>query len=77
MIISGDMYQGWHSSVPVGGKQFIRVGLAALYATVSASFIIEQEGLPVVTYTPTEEWNGDQPLRRLDALRQRHENTAN
>jgi len=50
---------------------------AALYATVSASFIIEQEGLPVVTYTPTEKWNGDQPLRRLDALRQRHENTAN
>ena len=48
-----------------------------LYATVSASFIIEQEGLPVVTYTPTEEWNGDQPLKRLDALRKRHENTAN
>jgi hypothetical protein len=48
-----------------------------LYATVSASFIIEQEGLPAVTYTPTEEWNGDQPFRRLDALRKRHENTAN
>jgi hypothetical protein len=48
-----------------------------LYATVSASFIIEQEGLPAVTYTPMEEWNGDQPLRRLDALRKRHENTAN
>jgi len=47
---------------------------AVLYATVSASFIIEQEGLPVVTYTPTEEWNGDQPSRRLDALRKRHEN---
>jgi len=50
---------------------------AVLYATVSASFIIEQEGLPAVTYTPMEEWNGDQPLRRLDALRKRHENTAN
>jgi len=50
---------------------------AALYATVSASFIIEQEGLPAVTYEPIEEWNGDQPFRRLDALRKRHENTAN
>jgi len=50
---------------------------ATLYATVSASFIIEQEGLPAVTYTPTEEWNGDQPFRRLEALRKRHENTAN
>jgi len=48
-----------------------------LYATVSASFIIEQEGLPAVTYTPTEAWNGNQPFRRLDALRKRHENTAN
>jgi len=44
---------------------------AALHATVSASFIIEQEGLPVVTFTPTEAWNGDQPSRRLDALRKR------
>jgi len=50
---------------------------AALCATVSASFIIEQEGLPAVTHTPTEEWNGDQPLRRLDALRKRHENISN
>jgi len=44
---------------------------AALHATVSASFVIEQEGLPVVTFTPTEAWNEDQPSRRLDALRER------
>jgi hypothetical protein len=48
-----------------------------LFGTVSASFIIEQEGLPAMTHTPTEEWNGDQPLRRLDALRKRHENISN
>lgn len=44
---------------------------ATLYATVSASFVIEQEGLPMVTFTPTEAWNEDQPSRRLDALRTR------
>ena len=45
---------------------------AALYASVSASFVIEQEGLP-----PAEsdggswKWNGDSPQRRLLDLRNR------
>ena len=48
--------------------------LATLYATISASFVIEQEGLPHITQTPDEEgtqlelWNGDSPQRRLQAL---------
>lgn len=45
---------------------------AVLYASVSASFIIEQEGLPLME--PDGEswkWNGDSPQRRLSDLRHR------
>ncbi|KAF4620006.1 hypothetical protein D9613_005580 [Agrocybe pediades] len=47
---------------------------ATLYATVSASFIIEQEGLPTISSTPNsaEVWNADSPQRRLEELYQRH-----
>ncbi|GBE79246.1 Ribokinase-like protein [Sparassis crispa] len=50
---------------------------ATLYATVSASFTIEQEGLPRLTHTETndgeaiEEWNRDLPRRRLKELQRR------
>lgn len=50
---------------------------AVLYATVSASFIIEQEGLPMLTRKvgddglTVELWNGDTPWRRLEDLRSR------
>jgi len=47
---------------------------AAFYASVSASFTIEQQGLPslsVNSESGVEEWNGDSPRRRLEALRQR------
>ncbi|PPQ77752.1 hypothetical protein CVT25_011187 [Psilocybe cyanescens] len=55
MILSGDVYQ------------------ATLHGTVSASFAIEREGLPLLSYTSSavEMWNGDEPLRRLEVLRQR------
>ncbi|KAF8845706.1 Ribokinase-like protein [Paxillus ammoniavirescens] len=46
---------------------------AALYASVSASFIIEQQGLPSLSVNPetgVEEWNNDLPQRRIDVLRQ-------
>ncbi|KAF8901708.1 Ribokinase-like protein [Gymnopilus junonius] len=48
---------------------------ATLYATISSSFIIEQEGLPSLTRAPsgTELWNGDEPLKRLEILQQRNE----
>ena len=45
---------------------------AVLHASVSASFVIEQEGLPAMTFEPSEGWNRDQPSRRLDVLRERH-----
>ncbi|KAI0676919.1 Ribokinase-like protein [Trametes maxima] len=50
---------------------------ATLYATVSASFIIEQEGLPRLTQTTgtdgehIERWNGYLPKRRLRELQVR------
>ncbi|KAI0035582.1 Ribokinase-like protein [Vararia minispora EC-137] len=49
---------------------------AALYGTVSASFVIEQGGLPHLTRlspnTPDiEEWNGDSPRKRLEEVRAR------
>ncbi|TBU48442.1 Ribokinase-like protein [Dichomitus squalens] len=50
---------------------------ATLYATVSASFTIEQEGLPRLgrnshgTGQEMELWNGDSPHRRLQALQDR------
>ncbi|WVQ86184.1 hypothetical protein IAT38_008352 [Cryptococcus sp. DSM 104549] len=49
---------------------------AALYATVSSSFIVEQFGLPTPTpgrgaLAGRELWNGDLPSRRLEDLRKR------
>ncbi|KAL4081913.1 Ribokinase-like protein [Scleroderma yunnanense] len=46
---------------------------ATLYAAVSASFVIEQGGLPTLRMTPegVEVWNNDVPMRRVGALRQR------
>ncbi|KLO20550.1 Ribokinase-like protein [Schizopora paradoxa] len=47
---------------------------AALYATVSASYTIEQRGLPKLTrFWKTEKWNGDSPRKRLKNLKARHE----
>ena len=48
--------------------------IAILHASVSASFVIEQEGLPVISEEPKGTWNGDDPFRRLDILRKRNEN---
>jgi len=49
---------------------------AVFYAAVSASFTIEQAGLPKLTHevrdTSDEEWNGESPLKRLQLLKQRH-----
>jgi hypothetical protein len=51
---------------------------AALFATVSASYTIEQLGLPRITRPSSdvlnEEWNGDSPWRRLQELTARHAN---
>ncbi|KAF9076417.1 Ribokinase-like protein [Rhodocollybia butyracea] len=49
---------------------------AAIYATVSASFVIEQSGLPAITQSDNSsasmQWNHDSPLRRLEVLKNRH-----
>ncbi|KAH9077447.1 hypothetical protein EDB83DRAFT_1710581 [Lactarius deliciosus] len=64
---------------------------AALYGTVSASYTVEQLGLPKITWASgdvrNEEWNGDSPWVRLHELKARGiragitnlgaENTAN
>ncbi|KAI0637860.1 Ribokinase-like protein [Trametes polyzona] len=47
---------------------------ATLYASVSASFTIEQEGIPRLTHEDggqVERWNGDAPERRLKELQER------
>ncbi|KAJ3555146.1 hypothetical protein NM688_g2740 [Phlebia brevispora] len=58
------------------GLHFTRgdVYKATLYATVSSSFIIEQEGLPILSRreeangTIVELWNGETPQSRLELL---------
>ncbi|KAJ3485052.1 hypothetical protein NLI96_g5240 [Meripilus lineatus] len=56
---------------------------AAMYGSVSASYIIEQQGLPNLTrqYSEnggvTELWNGDSPTRRLGELERKITGTNN
>ncbi|KAF6762757.1 Ribokinase-like protein [Ephemerocybe angulata] len=51
---------------------------AAYYASVSASFVIEQQGLPTLLEKDGgASWNGDSPQRRVDELRSRHKRTDN
>jgi hypothetical protein len=46
--------------------------IAALYATVSSSFMVEQVGLPHLTTNELgEEWNSDSPQARLELLKER------
>lgn len=62
------------SSLESGQNHSLTITIAVLYATVSASFIIEQEGLPLLTTTlgsdgqKIELWNDESPKRRLDKL---------
>ena len=57
--------------------------LAAMYGSVSASYIIEQQGLPNLTrqYSEnggvTELWNGDSPTQRLEELERKITGTNN
>ncbi|KAJ4472267.1 Ribokinase-like protein [Lentinula aciculospora] len=49
---------------------------AVLHATVSASFVIEQSGLPALTSSDKGliQWNNDSPSRRLEVLKRREQN---
>ncbi|KAF8917788.1 Ribokinase-like protein [Mucidula mucida] len=46
---------------------------ATMYATISASYVIEQEGLPRISMAidGSSLWNGDSPKERLKLLRER------
>ncbi len=50
---------------------------ATLYATISAAFVIEQEGLPQMSEVVNDKgstvtmWNGDSPEQRLRLLQDR------
>ena len=47
---------------------------AALTGSISASFVIEQPGIPKLTYDEGNElWNGERSLDRLDVMRKRVE----
>ncbi|KAH8830317.1 Ribokinase-like protein, partial [Flagelloscypha sp. PMI_526] len=52
-----------------GLKEVGDVFEASLFATVSASFIVEQQGLPLLSCEGS--WNGDDPRKRLQQLRTR------
>lgn len=46
--------------------------LASIYASTAASFAIQQRGLPKLETTSSgDQWNGDDPWRRLRSLRTR------
>ncbi|KAI0069038.1 Ribokinase-like protein [Artomyces pyxidatus] len=45
---------------------------ALFYASVSASYTIQQQGLPTCSRSEAGEWNGDSPWARLRELEERH-----
>jgi len=73
LLTDGDLYEGGWLLSEVYPFSYLWIA-ATLYAAVSASFIIEQRGLPTLRMAPKgiEEWNNDLPQRRVDALRRRH-----
>lgn len=67
----------WLLSLPTSDISRPDTMTATLYATVSASYTIEQAGLPRLTQEQdeggriVEMWNGDSPHRRLNKLQDR------
>lgn len=72
VLSNGDLYKGKHKcrGIIIG---ILIWSLAAFYASISASFIIEQEGLPRMS-TDSTMWNGDKPYDRLEKLLKRRKN---
>lgn len=68
LLTGGDMQAGQSRT-----QSWTRlIGVATVYASVGASFIIQQRGLPSLDRTPTgEQWNQDNPWRRLRVLSDR------
>lgn len=71
-LTNGDLVEGayhWQIRLTIADPR----PLASYYATVSASYAIEQDGLPRLASNADgeETWNGDQPLERLGKLKAR------
>ncbi len=79
VLTNGDVFEGkrWPQYYITNALTRTNVGppSAALYGTVSASYTVEQLGLPQITRASddvrSEEWNGDSPWRRLQELKAR------
>ena len=69
-LTGGDLLEGMRSLSPAMNRSHGQP-LAAYYATISASFAIEQDGLPKLSRAPKggEVWNSDTPERRLANLK--------
>lgn len=79
-LCEGNVYEG--EQIMLESQQKPKgIEIATLFAAVSASFAIEQGGLPVMTSNIQDpdapSWNGDSPMRRLEKLRERLRNRNN
>lgn len=87
----GDVYDGTWSKLRACARsrthlihflsdELVQRWSAAFFATISASYTIEQHGLPRITRPSSdvlsEEWNGDSPWRRLEELKARCANNS-
>lgn len=71
----GDVYEGTCSHCQHHVRIHVQIQ-ATFFATISASYTIEQHGLPRITRSSSdllrEEWNDDSPWRRLQELKARY-----
>lgn len=69
-LTGGDLLEGTRSPSPAMNRSHGQ-SLAAYYATISASFAIEQDGLPKLSKASdgSEVWNSDAPKKRLANLK--------
>lgn len=71
LALGRNLYQGKYNLPRY--TTMLNSSIAVLYATVSASFTIEQYGLPPIG--PGGLWNGDSPERRVEELQNRYRDT--
>jgi sugar/nucleoside kinase (ribokinase family) len=68
-------FQSLHPGPTSTAEMFLHLAMAAIYATVAASFVIEQPGMPAYSFEgdTTETWNGESFEARLRAYIAREE----
>ena len=75
VLTNGDVFEGKRRGYTKRTTSQHVSPSAALYGTVSASYTVEQLGLPKITRASSEvrseEWNGDSPWGRLQELKAR------